>query len=122
MIVVQWKQDDVSLKRDIVELYLEPFNMQLELEASSLDNVQKVVVHAQELAVRMDTVKAEYKARIEELEKRDPSEQLKVTAKEISGKIEQQIQETTHMLETTTSSWMGIEQIDAIEEAHQEIC
>ena len=38
----------------------------------------------------MDIVEAEYKARIEELEKRDPSEQLKVAAKEISGKIAQQ--------------------------------
>ena len=82
--------------------------MQLEPEASILDNVQNVVVHAQALEVRMDTVEAEYKAKIEELEKRDPSKQLKVEAKEISSKIEQQIQETTHLLETTTSSWMGI--------------
>ena len=69
----------------------------------------------------MDTVKAEYKARIMELEKRDPSEQLKAATKEINGKIGQQIQETTHLLATTTSSWMGIEQIDAIEEVREEI-
>ena len=37
----------------------------------------------------MDTVEAEYKARIEELEKRDLSEKLKATAKEINGKIVQ---------------------------------
>ena len=37
----------------------------------------------------MDIVKVEYKAEIMELEKRDPSEQLKVAAKEINGKIEQ---------------------------------
>ena len=36
----------------------------------------------------MDTVEAEYKARIKELEKRDLSAQLKVEAKEISSKIE----------------------------------
>ena len=64
----------------------------------------------------MDTVKVEYKARIEDLEKRDLSEELKVEAKELSSKIEQQIQETVHLLETTTSSWMGIEQINAVEE------
>lgn len=69
----------------------------------------------------MDTVEAEYKARIVELEKRDPSEQLKADAKEISGKIEQQIEETTHLLETTTSSWMGIKEIDAIEEVRAKI-
>ena len=27
----------------------------------------------------------------------------------------------THLLETTTESWSGIEQIDAIEEVHEEI-
>ena len=69
----------------------------------------------------MDTVEDEYKARIKELEKWDPDKQLKVAAKEISGKIAQQIQDTTHLLETTTSSWLGIEQIDAIEEVHEEI-
>ena len=63
--------------------------MQLEPDASILDNVKKVVVHAQELVVRMDTVEAEYKARIQELKKRDLSEQLKVEAKDISSKIEQ---------------------------------
>ena len=46
-------------------------------------------MHAQALAVRMDMVEAEYKARIEELEKRDPSEQLKADAEEIGGQIEQ---------------------------------
>ena len=63
-------------------------DMKLELEASILDNVQKVVVHAQALVVRMDTVEVEYKARIEEMEKRDPHKWLKVAAEEISGKIE----------------------------------
>ena len=51
----------------------------------------------------------------------DPSEQLKATAREISGKIVQQIQDTTHLLETTTSLWFGIEQINVIEEVHEEI-
>ena len=91
-IVVQKKQDEVTLKKVITELCLELPNMQLELEASILDNVQKVVVRAQALAIRMDTVEVEYKAKIAELEKRDPSasaEQLKRDTEEISDKIEQ---------------------------------
>ena len=62
------------LKRVVVELCSKLLDMQLDPEASILDNVQKVVVRAKELAVRMDTIKDEYKARIEEQEKRDPSE------------------------------------------------
>ena len=76
-------------------------------------------MRAYALVVRMDIVEADYK--IAELEKRDPSEQLKETAEEISGQIEQQIQETAQLLETTTSSWMGIEKINIIEEVHAEI-
>ena len=121
-VTAQWKQDEVTLKRVVVELCSELPDMQLEADASILDNVQKVVVHAQALAVRMDMVETEYKARIEELEKRDLSEQLEVVAKEMSGKIVQQIQDTTHLLETTTSSWLGIEQIEAVEEVPKEIC
>lgn len=56
-----------------MELYLELPNVQLEPKASILDNVQKVVVCAQALAIRMDTIETEYKAKIAELEKRDPS-------------------------------------------------
>ena len=55
-------------------------------------------MHAQALAVRMDTVEAENKAKIVELEKRGLSastEQLKADTEEINGKIEQRIQETT---------------------------
>jgi len=59
----------------------------------------------------MNTVEAKYKARIEELEKRDPTEQLKVAAKEITRQIAHQIEDTTHLLETTTSSWLGIKKI-----------
>ena len=70
VVATQRKQDKVSLKRDVMDLCLELLDMQLEPDASILDNVQKVVVRAQALAVRMDTVEAEYKARIEELEKR----------------------------------------------------
>ena len=104
-----------------MELCLELPNMQLEPEASILDNVEKVVVHAKVLAVRMDTIETEYKAKIAELEQRDLSasaEQLKVDAEEISGKIEQRLQETMLLLEATTTSWMGIEQIDTINEVH----
>ena len=72
-----------------MELCLELPDIQLEPDSSILDNVQKVVVHTQALAVRMDTVEAEYKARIEELKKWDPSEKLKVVVKEINGKIGQ---------------------------------
>ena len=66
-------------------------------------------------------VEAEYKAKSMDLEKRDMSEQLKLDTEEISGKIEQWIQETAQLLETTTFSWMGIEQIDNIKEVHAEI-
>ena len=41
----------------------------------------------QDLAVRMDAVEVEYKARIEELEKKDLTEQLKVAVKEITKQI-----------------------------------
>ena len=51
MIVVQKKLDEVSLKKAIIELCLELLDMQLELEASILDNVQKVLVCAQALVV-----------------------------------------------------------------------
>ena len=91
MIATKKKQDEVNLKKAIAKLCLELPNMQLEPEASILDNVQKVVVRAQALVVTMDIVETEYKAKIVELEKRDPSasaEQLKVDAEEISGKLE----------------------------------
>ena len=57
----------------------------------------------------MDIVETEYKARIEELEKRDLTPQLKAAAKEITEQIAYRIADTTHLLETTTESWMGIE-------------
>ena len=76
------------MKKVVAELCAELLDMQLEPDASILDNVQKVVVHAQVLDIRMDMVKAEYKAKIVELEKRYLSEQLKADTKEISGQIE----------------------------------
>ena len=60
----------------------------------------------------MDMVETKYEAKIAELEQRDLSglaEQLKVDIEENSGKIEQRIQETTQLLEATTTSWMGTE-------------
>ena len=69
----------------------------------------------------MDTVEIEYKAKIEELEKRDPTTQLKATAKEVTEQIAYRIKDTTHLLETTTESWTGIEQIETVEEVHEEI-
>jgi len=121
MVATQHKQDEVSLKRVVVKLCSELPDMQLEPDASVLENVQKVVVCAQALAVKMDAVEEKYKARTEELEKRDPTEQLKVAAKEITGQIVHRIKDTTHLLETTTSSWLGIEKNDTVEEVREEI-
>lgn len=66
-------------------------------------------------------MEAEYKARIEEMEKRDLTEQLKLAANEVMEQIVYQINDTTHLLETTTQSWLGIEKIEAVEEVHEEI-
>ena len=120
-LAMQRKQDEVSMKRSVAELCFELLDMQLDPDASVLENVQKVVVCTQALAVRMDTVEAEYKARIEELEKRDPTEQLKVAAKEITRQIAHQIKDTADLLEITTESWMGIEKFHVVEEVREEI-
>jgi len=109
------------MKRSVAELCYELQDMKLEPNASVLENVQKVVVCTQALAVRMEIVKVEYKARIEELEKRDPTEQLKVAAKEITEQITHWITDTTHLLETTIESWMGTEKINIVEEVCKEI-
>ena len=50
-----------------------------------------------------------YKAKIEELEKQDPTTQLKEAAKEIMEQIVYRIADMTHLLETTIESWIGIE-------------
>jgi hypothetical protein len=47
--------------------------MQVELEGPILENVRKAIMRAKAIALRMDTVETEYKARIEELEKQDPT-------------------------------------------------
>ena len=117
----QQKKDEVSMRKSMVELCFELPDMQLEGDASVIDNVYKVVLCEKALVVRMDIVEEEYKVRIEELEKRDPIEQLKVAAKEIVKQIAYQIVDTTHLLETTTKSWMGIEQIPTVEEVREEI-
>lgn len=78
-------------------------------------------MYTQALAVIMDAMEAEYKARIEELEKRDLTDQFKVVVKEISGQIVHRIKDTTNLLDTTTSSWLGIEKIDRVEEVCREI-
>ena len=108
-LAAQQNQDEVRMKRSMAELCFELPDMQQEPDTFVLENVQKVVVCAQALVVRMDAVEVEYKARIEELEKRDPTEQLKVAAKEIIAQIAHQIEDTTHLLETTTELWLGIE-------------
>jgi hypothetical protein len=38
-----------------------------------MENIQKVVLRAKVIALMMDIVEIEYKARTEELEKRDPT-------------------------------------------------
>lgn len=95
--------------------------MQLDDDASIMDNVQKVVLRAKALAVIMDIVEVEYKAQIDELEKKDLTEQLKAAATEIVGQLAFWITNTTHILETILESWMGIEQITIVEEVGEEI-
>lgn len=68
--LVAWqKKDEVSMRKSVAELCSELLDMQLEDDASVMDNVQKVVLRAKALVVRMDTVEAKYKAKIEELER-----------------------------------------------------
>ena len=105
----------------MAELCSELPDMQLELDAPVIENVWKVIVHTKEIALRMETMEIEYKARIEELEKRDPTMQLKVVAKEVKKQIAYRITDMTHLLETTTESWIGIEQIETTEEVREEI-
>ena len=69
----------------------------------------------------MDTVETKYKARIEELERRDPTAQLKATTNEITKQIAYHIKDTTHLLETNINSWSCIEQIEIVEEVHKKI-
>ena len=57
----------------MAELCSELSDMQLEPNAPIIENVQKVIVCAKEIVLKMDTMEIEYKARIEELEKRDPT-------------------------------------------------
>ena len=61
------------MRKSVAELCSELSDMQLELDAPVIENVQKVIVCAKEIALKMDIVEIEYKARIEELEKRDPT-------------------------------------------------
>lgn len=105
----------------MVELCSKLLEMQLEPDAPIMENLQKVVLRAKVIALKMDTVEIEYKARIEELEKRDPTTQLKGAAKEVMGQIVHQIADTKHLLETTIESWISIEQIETVEEVREEI-
>jgi hypothetical protein len=65
------------MRKFVAELCSELLDMQLEPDAPIIENVQKVIVHTKEIALRMETVEIEYKARIEELEKQDLTAQLK---------------------------------------------
>ena len=105
----------------MAELCSELLDMQLEPDAPIIENVQKLIVRAKAIVLKVDIVKTEYKARIEELEKRDSNAQLKATTKEVTKQIAYWIKDMTHLLETTTKSWEGIEKIEIVEEVHEEI-
>ena len=109
------------MRKSMAELCSKLPDMQLELDGPIIENVQKVIVHAEAIALRMDIVETECKARIEELKKWDPTAQLKATTKEIAGLIAYRIEDMAHLLETTMESWIGIEQIEAVEEVREEI-
>ena len=57
----------------MAELCLELPDMQVEPDGPILENVWKVIMPAKTIQLRMDTVQTEYKARIEELEKWNPT-------------------------------------------------
>ena len=83
----QRKKHETSMRKSMAELCSEILEMQLELDAPVLENVQKIVLRTRTIALRMDTLETEYKARIEELERQDPTAQLK----EVANKITEQI-------------------------------
>ena len=80
----QRKKDEASMRKSVAELCSELPDMQLEPNGPILENVRKVIMRAKAIVLRMDIVETKYKARIEELEKQDPTTQLKVAAKEIT--------------------------------------
>lgn len=96
------------MSKSMAELFSELPDMQLEPYAPIIENVQKVIVHAKTIALKIDIVETKYKAKIEELEKRDPTTQIKAAAKKIAGLIAYQIKDMTHLLETAIESWIGI--------------
>ena len=120
-IVVHWQKEEASIRKTVMELCSELSDMQVEPEGPILENVQKVLVHAKAIALRMDTVEIEYKAKIEELKKQDPNVQLRVAANEIAGLVAYRVKDMTHLLETAMESWSGIEKIDVVTEVHEEI-
>ena len=103
----QRRKVEVSMRKFVAELCSKLPDMQLEVNASVIDNVQKVVLRTKAIALRMDTVETEYKDKIKELEKRDPTTQLKEVAKEVMGQIAHRIANTTHLPETTTKFMDG---------------
>ena len=119
MSAIKWNKDEASMRKFVAELCSELPDMQLELDGPIIENVWKVIMCAKAIVLRMDTVEIEYKAKIEELEKRDPTMQLKATTKEITGLIAYRIKDTTHLLEIAMESWTSIEYIEAVEEVHE---
>ena len=83
-LAMQQKKDKASMRKSVAELCSELPDMQLEPDAPIIENVQKVIVLTKGITLRIETMETEYKDRIEELEKRDPTVQLKATAKEIT--------------------------------------
>lgn len=65
----QRQKDEVSMRRFVVELCSELPDMKLEPKAPIIENMQKLIVWAKAIALKMDIVETKYKARIEELEK-----------------------------------------------------
>ena len=53
----------------MAELCYELPEMQLEIDAPVMESIQKVVLRAKAITLRMDIVETEYKARTEEQEK-----------------------------------------------------
>ena len=109
------------MRKFMAELCSEISEMQLEPDAPVLENVKKVVLRAKAIALRMDIVEIDYKTKIEELEKWDPTTQLKEVAKEVMEQITHRIADMAHLLETTIESWIGIKKIETVEEVHEEI-
>ena len=62
VLAAQRKKDEASMRKSMAELCSKLLDMQLEPDAPIMENVQKVVLHAKEITLRMDIVEMKYKA------------------------------------------------------------